>query len=190
MTKENTAPSTRANNIARIDPRRLPWSLGSGFGGRNRPPRRCSRFCPAGAPTGLLHRLAHHHGQRSAGRPLHSPSTSSPRRPGARRTGAVKGETGSRSGAQPQASTERVRISGQRPALDRRSPAGGHHDDEIRRRAGWRVRPARSGSRPPPPAHYGQIRGPWLSRAKVRMSGRPTRQAQRVAPERRGGVRD
>ena len=31
----------------------------------------------------------------------------------------VKGETGSRSGAQPKASTERVRISGRRPALDR-----------------------------------------------------------------------
>ena len=37
-------------------------------------------------------------------------------------------------GAQPQASTERVRISGRSPALDRRSPAGGHHDDESRRR--------------------------------------------------------
>ena len=58
-------------------------------------------------------------------------------------------------GAQPQASTERVRISGQRPALDRRSPAGGHHDDGIRRRGGWRVRPARSGFSPPPPAHHG-----------------------------------
>ena len=37
-------------------------------------------------------------------------------------------------GAQPQASTERVRISGRSPAIDRRSPAGGHHDDESRRR--------------------------------------------------------
>ena len=58
-------------------------------------------------------------------------------------------------GAQPQASTERVRISGRSPALDRRSPAGGHHDDESRRRERCSAAPARSGFSAPAPAHHG-----------------------------------
>ena len=87
-------------------------------------------------------------------------------------------------GAQPQASTERVRISGRSPALDRRSPAEGHHDDESRRRERCSAAPRvadsahqrRHPSEPDPRSR--------LSRAKV---ARPGRQAQpvRARPVRR-----
>ena len=117
------------------------------------------------------------------------PSTSSPRRPGARRTGAVKGETGSRTRSAA-AGEHRTGECFSAAALDRRSPAGGHHDDESRREVVVGCGPARSGFSAPAPAHHGSDPHPELSRAKVPRIGRQARQAERAAPARRGGVRD
>ena len=80
-------------------------------------------------------------------------------------------------GAQPQASTERVRISGRSPALDRRSPAGGHHDDESRRRERCSAAPRVADSAHQRRHTTDSDPRSRLSRAKV---ARPGRQAQPV----------
>lgn len=79
-------------------------------------------------------------------------------------------------GAQPQASTERVRISGRSPALDRRSPAEGHYDDESRRRERRSAAPRVADSAHQRRHPRNQIHGPdFRARKSPDQAARPSR---------------